>query len=488
MARNKKASIKIFLTLLVFLIAVPKSNILAHQKETKNKRTESVPIYFIILDGISHKMINELRQEGHFKQFGEPSLIISTFPSDTNIALTGIFQYLDPRKAPGYESKFYDRKKNKIIGGRAHDYKMIEFPFRDQFDFFHGKIIERSLIYAFPSIAAKKDFDAIQEEILTKPRDDYYFSIINSLDGVNHIGGKENAREICTYISKGLDTLIEKYQKLHGQIPHIVIFSDHGFYYQRLNVYGIGDFSDPLEKAGFRLTDELKSPNDIIIVDYGNVGAGVAFIKHPIQDSTILEQAALAMLQLKGVDIIFYRISDKKIGVFAMRDGGIENAFLFFKPDGNKYGYQILNGDPLKLRPIIRNIVKVFGPSPNNFYTKEIWFEATWNHVYPDPIFRTFKAFSGLVENYADIIFSLKPNYSFSGPGARAGCVVCGGTEGTHGAILFDSSNAFVMSNDVLDILPPVLRYDQLLRHFIPKTKAVSENLVFRKQTLSSDL
>lgn len=454
---------------IVFSCWLGVSNALAQQKKESQPMIAPLPIYFILLDGISYTMIQELRQEGYFQQFNEPTLTISTFPSDTNIALTGIFQHIDPRKAPGYESKFFSRKENKIIGGTVKEYNLIEFPFRNQFDFFHHNLIPRSLLYLFPSTMAKKDFDSIKAEILENPSNEYYFSTINSFDGVNHLQGKKDSSEICKYINDGVTQLIQQYQDRYGKTPHLVIFSDHGFHFERLKIYGLNDFSKVLKKAGFRLTNHLEAPNDIVIVGYGTVSAGAGFLKHPILDPALIEQAALAIIQANGMDLVFYRISSSKIGVFA-KHNGIESAILHFDSNKNRYRYEAINGDPLKLKEIIKGMTEKFGLPKDDFFPEELWLESTYYHTYPNPFLRVFDAFNNLVENPADLMFSMKESTSYGGPGARAGCFVKGGSKGSHGALAYDSSEAFVMSN-YLQGLPPAISYKDLLQHFITRPK-----------------
>src|SRR5215813_7453069 len=68
----------------------------------------------IVLDGVPFQTIADLRAEGRFRRFKDPARMISTFPSLTNPAMIEILHAED---SPGYEDHFYDRGRNRLVGG-----------------------------------------------------------------------------------------------------------------------------------------------------------------------------------------------------------------------------------------------------------------------------------------------------------------------------------------------------------------------------------
>ena len=67
----------------------------------------------LVLDGVPYETIAELKAEGRFSRFHQPSRMVSTFPSLTNPAMVEILHHED---SPGYEDHFYDRERNRLLG------------------------------------------------------------------------------------------------------------------------------------------------------------------------------------------------------------------------------------------------------------------------------------------------------------------------------------------------------------------------------------
>ena len=59
-------------------------------------------------------MMQSLWNRGYFHELSAPTAVVSTFPSDTETALT---EALHAMPAPGYEHDYYDRAANRMRGG-----------------------------------------------------------------------------------------------------------------------------------------------------------------------------------------------------------------------------------------------------------------------------------------------------------------------------------------------------------------------------------
>src|SRR5687767_2909067 len=68
----------------------------------------------ICVDGVGTSTINKLRDEGHFKMFGPPSQLITTFPSLTNQAISTVLRPAGAKPAHGYEDSYFD------VGANSH--------------------------------------------------------------------------------------------------------------------------------------------------------------------------------------------------------------------------------------------------------------------------------------------------------------------------------------------------------------------------------
>ena len=95
------------------------------------------------------------------------------------------------------------------------------------------------------------------------------------------------------------------------------------------------------------------------------------------------------------------------------------------------------------------------------------WFRNTVDHPYPDALFRLHDAFFSLVRNPAPILFSTEPNYEYGDVLTRVGAWFHGGLKGTHGGLFQEASDAFAMTTDPRVNLPPTMRYNQVMGHFL---------------------
>jgi hypothetical protein len=68
----------------------------------------------ICVDGVGTSTINRFRAEGHFKMFGPPSQLITTFPSLTNQAISTVLRPAGAKPAHGYEDSYFD------VGANSH--------------------------------------------------------------------------------------------------------------------------------------------------------------------------------------------------------------------------------------------------------------------------------------------------------------------------------------------------------------------------------
>ena len=87
----------------------------------------------IALDGIDYRDVMAAREQGMFKQFRQPSRLISTFPSISDIAWHEIFGVLPPR---GYQRVYYSTTYNTMVGGTLDAIRPIEY--EDRMDMAFG--------------------------------------------------------------------------------------------------------------------------------------------------------------------------------------------------------------------------------------------------------------------------------------------------------------------------------------------------------------
>ena len=421
---------------------------------------QSPRIVFIAFDGIGYEMMRELKGEGYFRDFGEPVPLIVPFPSATTIGFTGIFRPLDVGTVPGYEVRFYSFRDNKIIGGTPFDLYKIPINYKTYFDSFRHTIFEKSVMYSFPGVAGKQDL-LRTKRLLTHSDKKILFTYLGGTDGAQHVLGRKRTKRFMIFVDRFLREMKEDYRRKTGNPLQIVLFSDHGFHYDKLTLVTTGEIGRILKPAGYRITTRLEKPNDIVFVKYGLLSAGVGMTR-----PENAEMVSRLLPKVDGIDLVFWT-DGRKIHVLDSKGG--EAWFEYRWP--HAYRYQTVRGDPLDYLPLL----KKGGFGDGEWVSDSSWKRLGWNHDYPDVGYRLYDSFFNLVENRASVMFSLKPNYQFGSFAALAGTQLKFGHKGTHGGIFRDVTHGFVQTDDRRMGLPDSIRYDDFFRIFLPRVTRAYE-------------
>lgn len=421
---------------------------------------------FIALDGIDYQMVKELKDEGHFKSFQDPRPMISTFPSATTIGFTGIFQPLNVGRVPGYESRFYSFKANKIIGGTPFDVYKIPIHYKYYFDAFRYTMEEKAVMYTFPSMASKQDLVNTKKIVMSSNKN-IMMTYLGGTDGSAHMLGRKRTRQTMIFMDQFLESMQRRYQKEHGHPLRIVLFSDHGFQYSRLKHVSNKEIKDKLGAKGFRVKSKIETDQDVVLVKFGLLSSGVGFVAKENRKTV-----ANAMRTVEGIDLVFWHNGDNKKIYVQNHDGA--TAYFEYKYSGTKkYRYVSVSGDPLHYLPTLA----AQGLDPNSWISDKTWEQTTFDHEYPDVGYRLYESFHGLVQNEAGILFSLKPNFQFGPAVTYIGTLTRLGQHGTHGGMFRQTSWAFAMTNQDDNPNPPkFFRYDDFFKYYLPEvTQAYSK-------------
>jgi hypothetical protein len=419
---------------------------------------KAVPVrtLFIALDGIDHKLMKELKDEGHFRAFYSPIPLISTFPSATTIGFTGIYQPLKVGKVAGYEARFYSHQENKIMGGTPLDVYKTPIKYKYYFDSFRHTMQEKSVMYLFPSMASKQDLVSTQNVLFANDKN-ILMTYLGGTDGSAHILGRGRTKRTLIFMDQFLNRLVRKYYQERNERLRIILFSDHGFKYTNLKLVSNKAITKGLEAAGFRSSTKIDDDNDIVFVKFGMISGGVAFANKKNR-----KEMANIIRKVDGMDLVFWH-NDNERKVFIHSTDGKQ---AYFEYRGKKlYRYVNVSGDPLNYLPTLNKL----GYDSKTWLKDKTWKQITHDHHYPDAGYRLFDGFFHLVKNNAGIMFSLKGNYQFGSTAAYVGTFSRIGQRGTHGALFKQASYAFAMTNMHQSKNPPsFLRYDELFPHYIP--------------------
>jgi len=397
---------------------------------------EEVPHFIIALDGVPYQLVRELYGQGCLRLFYPPSRMISSFPAMTDVAFQRVFGGHQPR---AYQATYFDRQKNRLIGGNdiymsgeAADWaKKLDYRCSFKLD---------AIAYKCPEMVFEHELRGMME-VFRKAESGTKIAYSVATAGLGTQGGRE---AILKYL-RTIDQLCEQivYER-HGRVK-ITLLADHGH-----NMSGRGriSFKQLLAENGYRLTDRLKKPGDVVTIEYGLITYAEFFTDDPAGVGEVL-------LQDPAVTIACFpeKREDPSSIVVQSIDGK-----AFIRRSADRYSYTVHEGDPLQLSDIIERLREAGKVDETGFIDDRAMFEATVRHIYPDPLRRVWMAFNGLVEKPADLIVCLKDGWVH---GSAFFEVMIGGATSTHGSLNQINSTTFAMT--MWGPLPEAMRLEDLM-------------------------
>ncbi len=388
----------------------------------------------LCLDGVPHEMIRRARSRGLFANFGEPSRLLSPFPTMTNVALSTMWGASAPL---GYESLYFDRERQELRGGvrkyigrRTPD--KVPSSYMDDLDYQEPLPFE-FLVYVAPDAVWRADMRRFRERFRRAPPERDFFAFLKGTDGLLHIRGPKH----LDVALESLDAILRDIQTWCGAETEIVLFSDHGMNLEENRRIHL---QTHLRAHGFAVKDRLPrgDTRSVAAPAFGLCGYAAIYCA----DETDPAEVAGAVATLEGVDLSLHRDGVRSVVVHTARRGAarihrVQNAHARFR-------YESINGgDPLRLAPAIGALAATGELDAEGYATDAAWFAQTAGHDYPDALANLYQSLHApRVRHTADVLISCADNYYY---GAHAfGRFVR--LAATHGNALRASTNAFLMS------------------------------------------
>lgn len=399
----------------------------------------------LCLDGVPYQEMAALWEEGYFREFFRPVPVISTFPSDSESALTDVFH---AAPVPGYEHRYFDRARNELAGGALTTLSGNNIPYLERLDYdMPGRF--KGLAYVLPRRSYRADLGRFRQRFLASP-EKVFLAHIASSDSLYHIVPRAEMRRLLIEV----DALLRELYFGAGGKLRITVFSDHG---NSLVESRPVPLAKHLAANGWRLSSSLLEPRDVAVPAYGLVGFLAVYC-----EPRAIPALAADLAQMEGVDLVIHRDTDINPGspdaIVLLNSVLIESprgrARVVWKPDGSAYGYEPLVGDPMDLERVVP-IPPIFDAIdvrtgrmcslPHDPWRKDAdFFAVTANHRYPDVGYRLRQWATNHVQNRADILVSLKPGYYYGSETFQHIVDILS----THGALDRDQSLGFAMSTD----------------------------------------
>jgi hypothetical protein len=414
----------------------------------------------IALDGVPYEIIEELKSLGHFSEFREPSRVISTFPSTTHCGFGGLFRPLGASPPPGYDREYYSYNEQKIVSFLSSIHPKNKRDFKNFFDYSRKTPVQKFWMYSAAGLSGRRDLEKIRRMVWNGPDITPLFAYIGGTDGAGHVLGRKRVRHWLVFMEDYLRKMREDYRRQFGGVLHYVLYSDHGFRYMRKpNAVPKGQITHGLAENGLHLASDLKDENAVVAVQWGNI-SGASFFAHP----EYVPAVARVLANTRGIDVVAYR-DGSEIEVLSKKGGRLQSARVACEGGRRRCRYTPEDGDPLDYKPVLEELRREGRIGPGGFAASGDWFRATEDHYYPDALYRMHDGFFTLVENLAPILFSTNEDYEYGDVLTRVGAWFHGGLKGTHGGLFQSATAAFVMTTDPKIVIPPVLRYDQVMPH-----------------------
>jgi hypothetical protein len=397
------------------------------------------PHYVILLDGIPHQVVEKMYKEGHFRLFYPPSKLVTVFPSNTDVAYEELFK---TGGLMGFEASYFDRDTRTVSNANTVYLKGLNAPWEKLVDYRVAKFMD-PIGYVNPNFVFDHEMKAIGS-LVERKKDGL---VIGYSVGTAMVGTREGEAGIRKCLER-VEQICEKmvYEK-RGRC-RISMLADHG---HNLIPASYFDVSGALKAKGFHVTKNLSKPGDVICIQYGLLTYNALYTNEPIT-------VASAMLEQEQVGLAFYPVTVAGVRKIVVRDRTGE-AMISLGNEGG-YRYEIVRGDPLKLGEIIKQLQKAGKVGRDGTLDDRALFEATVDHVYPDPLARLWRAFNGMVKYPPDLVLMIQDGW-FTGDSGFAGT---GRVASTHGSLKKLESVTFVMST--IRPLAKAARTEELLREF----------------------
>jgi hypothetical protein len=384
---------------------------------------------------VPFEVLQAARGRGLFEDFGEPTRLLSPFPTLTNVALARMLGATEP---PGYESLYFDREAKELRGGvrkyvgrRTPD--KVPSSYMDELDYQEPLPFE-FLIYVATESVWRADMGRFRERFLKTPQTRAFFGFLKATDGLLHIGGPAK----LAVALQSLARILRGLRAECGEETEIVLFSDHGMNLEenrRVNL------QTHLKQSGYEVVSHMRRPRGkrrVSAPGFGLCGYAALYCG----EETDRAELAQALAPLEGVDFSLHREDRDGSVVVTGRRG---RARIVRRESGGVtfYRYEPSGGDPLLLTPIADALRAEGRLDAEGFARDSAWLARTAEHVYPDALANLYESLNEpLVRHTADVLVSLEDGHYYGSTAfSRIARLMA-----THGNALRPSSTAFLMS------------------------------------------
>ncbi|MGD8451191.1 MAG: hypothetical protein PVJ57_05180 [Phycisphaerae bacterium] len=343
---------------------------------------EDGPHFIIALDGVPFEIVDELYREGHFRCFYPPAKVICCFPAMTDLALSDLFH---AGHCQAYQACYYDREAGRRRDGNSTYLNATNSPWVAKMTY-RCSFWWDVLVYLDPRAVFNHELGSILRKFHEIESGEAAAYSVGTA-GLGTRGSREAIREYLLTLDRLCTQLM--YER-HGRV-HLTLVADHG---HNMVENRRVTFDRVLKEGGYRLTDRLRKPKDVVTIAYGLVTYAAFFTSEP-------KSVAECLLKHEDVEFACYPAGEALVVVDREGQARITQG-------AGGFIYDSAASDPLGLKPFVEELHAAGKVSAAGEIDGEALFQATLEHYYPDPLERLWDAFHGEVDQPPDVVVNLR--------------------------------------------------------------------------------
>jgi hypothetical protein len=376
----------------------------------------AVPHVILLVDSVPFDVLKARYDAGDFSFCQPPAKMIAPFPSLTEVCFGDI---VGAPPLGGMVDTAYNRHaghRHKMLWKRTFGF---EQPWERRLDYLIDYTnLGKAFLNPYPWFGY--DIASAKEAIDASPNRVQVVYIATA------------ASVICKYGRPGAEHVIDGVRQLclqllkerNGAIK-ISMMSDHGHNMVLTKNLPIEQW---VEEAGFKVRDQLKGNDDVVLELHGLVTVTGIHTNQP-------EKLAMAMVKHHGIQHAFYQKDNRTI--IRSRDG---HAAIDVR--NGRVRYVPIDADPLKYAPVIKAMQAKGLADAEGYASDDAWFDFTLDHEYPNAPWRVWEAFHGKVTYIPDLLLTTEDGYCAGQPSFENYITM----RSTHGALNQINSAGMIMS------------------------------------------
>jgi len=377
----------------------------------------------IILDGIGYQVARDYYDSGGLRLFYPPSKVIAPYPTLTDLCMEDMLGYVP---CEGFESEYFDRKVNRVVGGKDAYLAGANQPY-NRLLHYRADLILDAVGYVLPRQVFGKEINDAKQRFDSAKTKEFIAYFVSSAGLGTAYGAEGQVR--CLQAAERFANQVA--WETRGLVA-ITIITDHGHSYTPSTRLELAEY---LRGKGWKLTRSLHGPRDVAYIHFGLETYASFSTQSPAE-------LAADLIACDGVEIASYADGES---VVVLAPGG---ARAMVRQKSGRYSYQDAGGDPLKLHDALATLT----PDAEGYYDSREMLAATIDSEYPAAAERVWRAHFALAENPPDVIISLADRYYSGSQGFSKWVDVAS----THGGLNRSNSTAFIMST--AGPLPPFMQ------------------------------